>query len=178
MSAKAPSAGTKVTAGKNAPVTSEGHGVVAQDSLAAESQSFQQANQTAPQQVGREDLTSAPKPHEGGIHQKASSGSAFATKPTQGDHNGAAAPSYVQSQSLKDPSGPHGKNLTEDEGIATEDKSKNTSFSKQGTADDPGRAAAEQFNRANTANAGSAGGREKGIDNEQPYGALGSDVQA
>ncbi|KAI4864605.1 hypothetical protein F4820DRAFT_423232 [Hypoxylon rubiginosum] len=177
MSAKAPSEGTKVTAGKNAPITSEGHGVVAQDSLAAESRSFQQANQTAPQQVDREDLTSAPKPHEGGIHQKAASSSTTAT-PTQGDHNAAVAPSYIQSQSLKDTAGPHGRNLKEDESIATEDKTKNTSFSKQGTADDPGRAAVEQFNRANTANAGSTGGREKGIDNKQPYGALGSDVQA
>ncbi|KAI1774246.1 hypothetical protein F4818DRAFT_419379 [Hypoxylon cercidicola] len=177
MSAKAPSEGTKVTAGKNAPVTTEGHGVVAQDSLAAESRSFQQANQTAPRQVAHEDLTSASEPHEGGIHQKASSGTATATS-RQGDHNGAAAPSYVQSQSLRDPAGPHGKNLKEDESIATDDKSKNTSFSKLGTADDPGRAAEEKFTRANAANVGSTGGREKGIDNEQPYSVLGSDAQA
>ncbi|KAI6093205.1 hypothetical protein F4821DRAFT_222439 [Hypoxylon rubiginosum] len=174
MSAKAPSEGTKVTAGKNAPVTSGGHGTVAQDSLAAESQSFQQSNQTAPQQVSRQDLTSTSKSHEGGIHQKA------ASNPTskQGNHNAAAAPSYVQSQFLKDPSGPHGKNLTEDESIATEDKSKNASFSKQGTKDDPSNAAMEQFNRANTTNVGATGGRETGIDNEQPYAALGSDAPA
>lgn len=175
MSTKAPSEGTKVTTGGNAPKTSEGSGVVAQDSLAAESQFFLQANQAAPQQVVREDLTSASKPHESGIHQKASSGS---TTTRQGDHNAAAAPSYVQSQFLKDQAGPHGKNLKEDDSIATEDKSKNTSFPKLGTVDDPGRAAVEKFARANTANAGSTGGREKGIDNKQPYGVLGSDAQA
>ncbi|KAI1396306.1 hypothetical protein F4819DRAFT_143449 [Hypoxylon fuscum] len=175
MSGKASSEGTKVTAGKNAPVTGEGTGVVAQDSLAAESQAFRQANQTEPQSVAHEDLTSASKPHEGGIHQKAPSAS---TTPTQGDHNGAAAPSYVQSQSLKDTSGPHGKNLKEDDSIGTEDKSKNTSFSAQGTKNDPGRAAVDKFTRANVSNAGSTGGREKGIDNEQPYGALGGDTEA
>ncbi|KAI0159909.1 hypothetical protein GGR52DRAFT_563481 [Hypoxylon sp. FL1284] len=178
MSAKAPSEGTKVTAGKNAPVTSEGPGVVAQDSLASESQAFRDANDAAPQQTSREDLKTASRPHEGGVHQRSTTSSTRQQGPS-GDGNGAPAPSYIQSQALKDPSGPHGRNIKEDPNLGTEGKARSaTGTAGTGTADDPARAAEDQFVRANTANAGSAGGREKGIDNEQPFGALGSDAQA
>ncbi|KAI1138530.1 hypothetical protein F5Y05DRAFT_384354 [Hypoxylon sp. FL0543] len=172
MSGKAPSEGTKVTAGKNAPVTQEGPGVVAQDSLAAESQAFRQANQAEPQQVPRENLTSASKPHEGGIHQSSTGSSG------QASSNAGTAPSYVQSQYLKDHAGPHGKNIKEDPTIGTEDKEKNTSFSEFGTKDDPGMAAEQKFTQYQTANAGSTGGRDKGVDAQQPYGALDPNAQA
>ncbi|KAI2621015.1 hypothetical protein GGS26DRAFT_570250 [Hypomontagnella submonticulosa] len=176
MSGKAPSEGTKVTAGKNAPTTTEGPGLVAEDSLAAESQSFRQANQAVPQQVPHESLTSASKPHQGGIHQ--STTASATTTSGQGDGNAAAAPSYVQSQYFKDRAGPHGKNLKEDDSIGTEDKSKNASFSQFGTKDDPGRAAEEKFTLSDTANAGSTGGRDKNVDAKQPYDALGGDTEA
>ncbi|KAI1215145.1 uncharacterized protein F4807DRAFT_22960 [Annulohypoxylon truncatum] len=172
MSSKAPSEGTKVTAGRNAPVTSEGPGFVSQDSLAAESQSFRQANEVAPQDQHKEDQSrqSVPKPHEGGVHQNASKSS--------GATSAGTAPTYVQSQYIKDRGGPHGKNLTEDESIGTEDREKNASFSEFGTKADPGRAAEQKFTLRDTANAGSTGGREKGVDGQQPYEVLGSNAEA
>ncbi|KAI1658864.1 hypothetical protein F4813DRAFT_354962 [Daldinia decipiens] len=173
MSSKAPSEGTKVTAGRNAPVSNEAPGVVSQGSLAAESQAFRQANQAAPQQVGREDLTSASKPHEGGIHKASSTNKSGPGRSSNVD----TAPSYVQSQFLKGKGGPHGKNLTEDDSIGTEDKNKNASFSEFGTKNDPGLAAEKKF-ISGSANTGSNAGREKRIDDQQPYAALGGDTQA
>ncbi|KAI8961526.1 hypothetical protein F5Y11DRAFT_326100 [Daldinia sp. FL1419] len=172
MSGKAPSEGTKVTAGRNAPVTNEAPGVVSQGSLAAESEAFRQANQTTPQQVPREDLTSASKSHEGGIHQSSTTDTTG-----HGRSNVDTAPSYVQSQFIKDKAGPHGKNITEDDSIGTEDRSKNTSFSEFGTKNDPGRAAENKF-VSGSANAGTSAGREKNVGSEQPYSALGGDTQA
>ncbi|KAI1799777.1 hypothetical protein F4811DRAFT_542357 [Daldinia bambusicola] len=175
MSGKAPSEGTKVTAGRNAPTTKEGTGVVSEGSLAAESQAFRQANQAAPQQVPREDLTSASKPHEGGIHSSSNSSG-------PGRSNANPAPTYVQSQYLKEKGGPHGKNLTEDDSIGTEDKAKNTSFSEFGTKNDPGLAAENKFvsgsTVSGTADARSNAGREKHVDNQQPFSALGGDTSA
>ncbi|KAI1447089.1 hypothetical protein F5Y02DRAFT_51503 [Annulohypoxylon stygium] len=171
MTSKTPSEGTKVTAGRNAPVTTEGPGHVAQDSLAAESQSFRQANEVTLQDQYNEDLRkSGLRPHEGGVHQSAS-------KPLDSSAAG-TAPSYVQSQYIKAQGGPHGKNITEDESIGTEDREKNASFSQFGTKADPGRAAEQKFTLGQAANAGSTGGREKGIDGKQPYGVLGSDAEA
>ncbi|KAF3064613.1 hypothetical protein GL218_02616 [Daldinia childiae] len=173
MSSKAPSEGTKVTAGRNAPVSNEAPGVVSEGSLAAESQAFRQANQAAPQQVGREDLTSASRPHEGGIHQDSSTNTSGPGRSSNVD----TAPSYVQSQFLKGKGGPHGKNLTEDDSIGTEDKNKNASFSEFGTKNDPGLAAEKKF-ISGSANTGSNAGREKRVDDQQPYAALGGDTQA
>ncbi|KAI2467918.1 hypothetical protein F4781DRAFT_288888 [Annulohypoxylon bovei var. microspora] len=178
MSSKAPSEGTKVTDGRNAPVTNEGPGFIAEDSLAAESQSFRQSNQVAPEDYHQEDLIrgSVPKPHEGGVHQSASG---FDSKPSgPGSRAAGIAPSYVQSQYIKSQGGPHGKNLKEDDSIGTEDKSKNASFSQFGTKADPGRAAEQKFTLAGAANAGSTSGREKGVDAKRPYSVLGSNTEA
>ncbi|KAI2602445.1 hypothetical protein GGR54DRAFT_501602 [Hypoxylon sp. NC1633] len=177
MSGKASSEGTKVSGGQNAPVTNESTGlVIAEGSLAAESQTFRKANQAVPQQVPRENLTSASRPHESGVHKAAPS--SFDATYGQGDYNASAAPSYVQSQYIKDQSGPHGKNLKEDDSIGTEDKTKNTSFSEFGTKNDPGLAAEQKFTRSNATGGGSTGGREKGVDSKQPYEALGGDTEA
>ncbi|KAI1455397.1 hypothetical protein F4805DRAFT_436075 [Annulohypoxylon moriforme] len=172
MSSKTPSEGTKVTPGRNAPVTNEGPGFVAQDSLAAESQSFRRANEVAPQDFHKEDIPSksGPKPHEGGVHQNAPTSS--------GPTAAGTAPSYVQSQYMKAPGGPHGKNITEDESIGTEDREKNASFSQFGTKADPGREAEQKFTLGQVANAGATGGRERRVDGEQPYGVLGSNEEA
>ncbi|KAI0835736.1 hypothetical protein F5Y06DRAFT_305710 [Hypoxylon sp. FL0890] len=166
MPGKAPSEGTKVNLGKNAPVTQEGPGVVAQDSLAAESQAFRQANQAEPQPVPHEKLTSAPKPHEGGVHQSSTGSSG------QPSSHAGTAPTYVLSQYLKDRGGPKGKNIKEDPNLDAEDKAKNASFSEFGTENDPGLAAEKRFTLSTTAPAGATGGRDKGIDAEQPYGPL------
>ncbi|KAI1101232.1 hypothetical protein F4804DRAFT_316578 [Jackrogersella minutella] len=173
MSSKTPSEGTKVTVGRNAPVTNEGPGLVAEQSLAAESQSFLQANQAVPRQIPQENMTSASKSHEGGIHQAAPG-----TNASLGPGRTATAPSYVQSQYMKDRKGPQGKNLTEDDSIGTEDKSKNVSFSEFGTKNDPGRSAEQKFTFANTANTGSTSGREKDVDAKQPYEVLDPNVDA
>ncbi|KAH9909895.1 hypothetical protein F4778DRAFT_23911 [Xylariomycetidae sp. FL2044] len=178
MGPKAPSEGTKVKPGKDAPVTQEGPGVVAADSLAAESQTFREANQAEPQQVSREDLSAPSKPHEAdsardhsstGTGKSSSSSSAAHVEP---------APTYVQNQYNKYPGGPHGKNIKEDDSIATEDKNKNASFSEFGTKNDPARAAEQKLARADAANPASTGGREKHIDGSTPYDALGRESEA
>ncbi|RYO83881.1 hypothetical protein DL764_009409 [Monosporascus ibericus] len=154
---KAPSAGQKVTAGQNAPYTSEATGRVAPDSLASESQAFRQANQAIPRQS--ENVSSGTD----------AAGAGGAT------HNADPAPTYVNSQYYRDPSGPHGKNLKEDNSIGNE---KNTSFSEFGTKDDPGAAAEQKFTLADSSNAASTGGRKKEIDGKTPYDALGSEANA
>ena len=166
---KAPSEGQKVTAGQNAPYTAAATGPVAPGSLAAESQAFTQSNEATPQHMPRENFTSASKSHQG----------TQATSTTTSDTQSAGqAPTYVNNQYHHDPSGPHGKNLKEDDSIATEDKQKNTSFSQFGTKDDPGAAAEQKFTSANASAAGPTGGRQKGLDGKTPYDALGSETSA
>ncbi|RYO93835.1 hypothetical protein DL766_005079 [Monosporascus sp. MC13-8B] len=157
---KAPSEGQKVTAGQNAPYTSEAIGRVAPDSLASESQAFRQANEATPQQS--ENFSSG-------------AGAAGAAGATGATHNADPAPTYVNNQYNRDPSGPHGKNLKGDNSIGNE---KNTSVSEFGTKDDPGAAAEQKFTLADSTNAGSTGGRQKGIDGKTPYDALGSEANA
>lgn len=58
------------------------------------------------------------------------------------------APTYVNNVlgTNRDPhEGPHGKNIKEDDSIATEDKKKNASFAELGTKADPGRLAEQNF---------------------------------
>lgn len=58
------------------------------------------------------------------------------------------APTYVNNVlgTNRDPhEGPHGKNIKEDDSIATEDKRKNASFAEFGTKADPGRLAEQNF---------------------------------
>ncbi|KAJ3577823.1 hypothetical protein NPX13_g2738 [Xylaria arbuscula] len=175
MSYTAPSAGTKVSGGRNAPVTQEGPGAVNPDSLAAESQAFQQAN---PEGTNSQQY----RPQEGA--------SAFARAPgssstyTEGDmsrktgsSNAQAAPSYIESQYRRDPGGPHGKNITEDNSIGTEDRYKNASFTAEiGSKDDPSLLAEQKFTQANSLAAGAGGGRQKRVDDKTPYDALGEEA--
>ncbi|KAI0397007.1 hypothetical protein F5Y17DRAFT_455399 [Xylariaceae sp. FL0594] len=158
---KVPSAGAKVT--KNAPITQEATGKVASDSLAAESQAFQQANRTEtgssnqqgrPQEGGaRAPGTSSTYAQGGGMGSKSSSGT--------GPSHVEPAPSYVNTQYHRDPHGPHGKNITEDNSIGTEDRSKNASFSAEiGSKDDPGRLAEQEFTLGDSAPAGKPPGRD------------------
>ncbi|KAI5865390.1 hypothetical protein GGS23DRAFT_559007 [Durotheca rogersii] len=169
MSGKAPSEGTKVTAGKDAPVTREGPGIVTEDSLAAESRFFRQANEAAPQHISPVVLTAPSNTPQSGAHNPTAK---------QGDRNAAAAPSYVQSQYASDPSGPHGRNVREDDDIGTDGRYTNASFSEFGTRGDPGRAAEQKFTHPGSVNAGTTAGREKRVDDDQPFIVLGSDAQA
>jgi hypothetical protein len=166
---KAPSEGTKVTAGQNAPYTSEATGAVAPDSLAAESQTFRQSNEATAQETPRENASYSSRPQEG---PQFTSGTGAAPR------NVETAPSYVNNLYHSDPSGPHGKNIKEDDSIGTEDKAKNASFSEFGTKNDPGLAAEQKFTLSDTAPSGSIGERQQGITGKTTYDALGSEREA
>ncbi|KAI0015982.1 hypothetical protein F4780DRAFT_32381 [Xylariomycetidae sp. FL0641] len=157
MSAKAPSEGTKVTAGQNAPVTNEGPGAVPAGSLASESAAFKSANQA--------DSNTSGNP-AAGPGQSGSGGSGA---------NAGAAPSYVENQYHRDPAGPHGKNLTEDPSLGTGDDVKNASMAPIGSKDDPALAAENKIaaSTADTSTAGSQAGRETQGDGKTTYSALG-----
>ncbi|KAI1424754.1 hypothetical protein F5Y12DRAFT_429965 [Xylaria sp. FL1777] len=172
MSKKAPSAGTKVTAGKDAPTTQEGPGVVEPDSLAAESQAFREANsadldnQQRRQQEGASASARAPGTSisysQGAMARETGSGGAE------------AAPTYVESQYRRERGGPHGKNITEDDSIGTEDRAKNASFAAEiGSKDDPSLLAERKFGQTNAAAPGSVGGRETSVDDKTTYDVLG-----
>lgn len=169
-SGTAPSAGTKVTMGKDAPYASEATGAVASDSLAAESQAFRQNNEGAPQAYPHESLTGASS-KSSSTPAAASTGSAPASAGT--------APSYVQNVYHQDQSGPHGKNIHHDESIATEDKNKNASFSAEiGSENDPARLAEKKFALAGQAPATSIGERQHTVNTETRFDALGSNESA
>lgn len=149
------SAGTKVTAGQNAPVTQEGPGAVPPGSLAAESQAFQSRNEQAGTQG---------KPQEG---NSSSGGTAKA--------NAGTAPTYVENLYHAE-GGPKGKNLKEDPNM----EGTNTSFTEFGTANDPARAAEDKITRQTITPAAAApeGGRQQGKDNQTPFDALGAEKEA
>lgn len=168
---KAPSEGQKVTLGKNAPVTREGPGLVDAGSLAAESETFRSANEAAPT-LSHENITPS-RPHEGRNAPNSHPNTGVATR------NVETAPTYVSSQYIRDPAGPHGKNLKEDDSIGTEDRAKNVSFTEFGTKNDPGRLAEQKFTAMDSTPAASVpGARQKGIDGKTVYDALGSDSPA
>ncbi|KAI8945916.1 hypothetical protein F4801DRAFT_97607 [Xylaria longipes] len=173
MSHKAPSAGTKASAGPNDPVIQEGPGVVKSDSLAAESQAFRQANaagldnQERRPQEGVSASARAPGTSttysQGGMSRETGSGSSADT-----------APSYVENQFHRDSSGPHGKNIKEDDSIGTGDTSKNASFTAEiGSKDDPSLLAERKFQQMNSIAPGSSGGRERTTHDKTTYDVLG-----
>ena len=92
--------------------------------------------------------------------------------------NAGTAPSYVNSQFIKDQAGPHGKNLTE--GGFESDDSKNASFNQEiGTENDPGRLAEEKMQRTNADAGGDAAmPRQRGVTGDNEYSALGGDTPA
>ncbi|KAI1183087.1 hypothetical protein F5B17DRAFT_417543 [Nemania serpens] len=163
MSHKAPpSAGTKVSAGRNAPIVQEGPGPVNPDSLAAESQAFGEANAAGleRQQHRPQEGASAPPFSKGNVPRE-----------TGGEAH--TAPSYVDNQFRRDPNGPHGKNIEEDESIGT-GGAKNASFDAEiGSKDDPSLLAERKFYQANSAAPGSSGGREGTVAEKTTYDVLG-----
>lgn len=85
-----------------------------------------------------------------------------------------AAPSYVENQFLRDPSGPHGRNIKEDDSIGTGDETKNASFEAEiGSKDDPSLLAERKFEQRNSIVPGSSGGRERTVREKTTYDALG-----
>ncbi|XWW92818.1 hypothetical protein V2A60_000745 [Cordyceps javanica] len=128
--------GTKVDLGHKAPQLNERAGVVADDSLAAESYrkdgEFAKNAGAEPEQFQNDkNIGSAPK-----AAQQA---------------NGGTAPSYVVDTQLQDRSGPHGKNIRE-EGFDhpdNQDGLKRALQSEPGSEDDPSRLAEQQMQGRN-----------------------------
>jgi len=89
-----------------------------------------------------------------------------------------AAPTYVNNQYIRDPSGPKGANLTEG-GFDSDDKN-NASFNNEiGTENDPGRLAEGKFQRENAESGPDAGyPRQKGVTGEGSFDALGGETSA
>ncbi|KAI1816681.1 hypothetical protein GGS20DRAFT_536510 [Poronia punctata] len=162
---KAPSAGAKVTS--NAPSMQEAPGAVDSGSLAAESEAFRQGNSSA-------DM----RPQEGQHHAAPGTAGGYSGGSMKNTAQSRAnpAPSYVENQYYRDPNGPHGKNITEDNSIGTQDKSKNASFTAEiGSKDDPSLLAEQKFTRGNSATAGSTAPREGGkVGDKTMFEGIGS----
>ncbi|KAK7959076.1 uncharacterized protein PG986_003930 [Apiospora aurea] len=164
---QAPSEGTKVTMGNQAPVYQEGSGAVQPDSLAAESQAFQSNNRTG-------EGVSASKPQESYSSNTSSSVSGADTGLKSGGAASAGtAPSYISNLSNQDPSGPHGKNLKEDPNL----EGKHVS-GEIGTDNDPGRVAEHKFALGANTPAVAHGGQQEKLNKESPYNALSSEKEA
>ncbi|KAI0470987.1 hypothetical protein GGR56DRAFT_683112 [Xylariaceae sp. FL0804] len=175
MSSKAPSEGTKVTLGKDAPVKSEGPGAVPSDSLAAESKTFREANQVDPSSQQQQQQQTSSSQQQSSSKSSGGSGSGGGGGGAKPSSVAGTAPSYVQNLYHRDPAGPHGKNIKEDPNLSG---GKNASFTEFGTEADPARAAEQRMLRGDAAAAGQSAGRERDVDNKQPYAALGAEEEA
>ncbi|QPG94116.1 hypothetical protein C2857_004765 [Epichloe festucae Fl1] len=138
----ATSAGTKVDAGKNAPVIQEGAGPVVNDSLAAESYradgKFAENRDAEPENSSYSLL--------GDVSSRGAGGN---VQGTQGD----AAPTYINSQYTSDTRGPHGKNLKEG-GFDHQhvlDGQRRAFEAEVGSINDPSRLAEAKFERKEAA---------------------------
>ncbi|KAK3181220.1 hypothetical protein K4F52_007496 [Lecanicillium sp. MT-2017a] len=162
----APSYGTKVDLGENAPVNQENAGIVAQDSLAAES--YRKDGDFASNPGARPEKFSIEERAEalGG----ASSGSA----------QGQTAPSYVESQYIRDNAGPHGKNIHEAKLDDSElhDGLKRALRSEPGSQDDPSRLAEQRFQFQDSAAPGGQGPRENAVGSNTAFGKLDGEKEA
>ncbi|KAJ9156460.1 hypothetical protein NKR23_g877 [Pleurostoma richardsiae] len=197
---KAPSEGTKVNLGQNAPTYQESAGTVPDESLAAES--YRAGGEFASNR-GAEPTSSAPQSSGvevgsgggGGGRQQHHAGSgnssyrapaagatgtrtgalAAGASSAEGEAQGGAAPSYVSSQFAREKGGPHGKNLKEVDSFEPGSRPGNSLGAEPGSKWDPARVAEQQMalNQA-----GGSGPRQGGIEGEQPYGALDRDTSA
>ncbi|OAA45454.1 hypothetical protein NOR_03243 [Metarhizium rileyi] len=156
----ATSAGTKVNAGKNAPVKREAAGVVQSDSLAAESY--------------RDDGEFAKnRDAEPGNASPRNNARSDAGASTAGD-----APSYVQNQYISDKGGPHGKNLKEGgfDYNDVQDGIQKAFDSEPGSVNDPGRVAESKFEQKEAANPRVTASRDTDLKTGTVYDGLKRDV--
>lgn len=171
MSHKAPSEGQKVTMGKDAPVRQENAGTVAAGSLAAQSSTFQSANKgAAPEYVATnsEEFLRGHSEQQQHSSNGRSNGSNY--------QQGAPAPTYVNNQYIRDPNGPHGKNLEE---AAFRDDTENKSFTADiGADDDPGRAALNKMSAMNETGGPGRGTKQFEVTKDNDYGALSAETTA
>ncbi|KAL6900379.1 hypothetical protein GGI43DRAFT_383858 [Trichoderma evansii] len=195
---KNPSAGTKADMGKDAPVNRESAGLVEAGSLAAES--YEHGGEFAENRnVHVEGVSSSGKKSEASgrqdrqeasgrqerkeaIGRKEASGGQE-TSGRQGKKSAVAgeAPSHVADQYIKDPKGPHGKNVKE--GISDKPDAKNDGLQKAlrsepGSEDDPSRLAERQMLQGQSLGGGGAGPRQGHLTGETKYGALDNEVSS
>ena len=175
---KAPSFGTKVDLGENAPVRAEGAGTVLSESLAAES--YREGGDFASNRDAQPENMSSSGSYES-ASRTANTGSGNASSgSTEPRSFGGTAPSYVENQYIKDSSGPHGRNLTEggwDES-KIEDGIQKSFNAELGSKNDPARVAEQQMELNNNAQSRAAGPKQSELTNKTPYDALGSNVNA
>ncbi|KAL5089222.1 hypothetical protein Trisim1_005784 [Trichoderma cf. simile WF8] len=184
---KNPSSGTKVHPGKNDPVHREAAGLVAPESLAAESVQHggEFAQNRNVQQEGVESSGLKTKSgREGGISSggKSEGVSGGKSAGVSGGKSAGEAPGYVADQYIKDTKGPHGKNIKEgvDEGKAGEknDGLARALRSEPGSEDDPSRLAEAQMFQKGSLGARGAGPRQSHLEGETIYDKLDSETSS
>ncbi|KAL6863330.1 hypothetical protein ACO1O0_003579 [Amphichorda felina] len=200
MAFKAPSEGTKVFPGQNAPTKSEPAGTVPSESLAAESYreggAFSRNTNAQPENLSYDQLKSSSGATEFG---SASSSEARAAARDTTSTNAAsydeatgsgsfranpksyagAAPTYVASQYAVDPKGPHGTNISEGfDDSGTQDGLQQALNAEPGSINDPARVAEQQMRLKNETKSRAAGPTERTFTNETKYDALNSDASA
>ncbi|KHN97230.1 uncharacterized protein MAM_04827 [Metarhizium album ARSEF 1941] len=158
----APSAGTKVNLGKDAPVTREAAGRVPDDSLAAES--YRAGGEFA------KNRDAEPGKAPAGVDPYLD----------ERNSNAEPAPSYVSSQYVKYKGGPRGKNLKEGgfDHQKVQDGIQKAFNSEPGSIDDPGRLAEVTFEQYDAATPRMAGTRDVGLKTGTAYDGLDRDVDA
>ncbi|KAK1579332.1 uncharacterized protein LY79DRAFT_564582 [Colletotrichum navitas] len=171
---KPPSAGTKVDLGAAAPTRPEAPGPVPPDSLAAESASH--GGEFAKNRgVDPNTLSSS-----GSGNDNSSSRTGTGAAPGSGAPSKAEpAPTYVLNQYIRDPKGPHGKNIHEgidDEGVR--DGVQEAFRAEPGSENDPARVAERELLKSKARTGRYAGPRETEISGPVVYERLDSDVQA
>ncbi|OBR04090.1 hypothetical protein CH63R_13217 [Colletotrichum higginsianum IMI 349063] len=171
---KAPSAGTKVEPGSAAPTRGEATGPVPSGSLAAESASHggEFANNRGVD-ASNHSSTSATSSSQTGT--RAAPGSGSSSVPGQAGE----APTYVNNQYIRDPNGPHGKNITEGFDTKNTRDGVQAAFNAEiGSENDPSRAAEQGFLQSQTKAGRDAGPRQTEAGGQTVYENLKSDVQA
>lgn len=148
--------------GDSAPVTREGAGAVAPDSLAAESATFTHSNRNAAPGSGPAQTSGkVSAPGEG----LASAGGTSGSLENQQSYAG-AAPSYVNRLYQADRGGPKGKNLKEVESFGGGAKQGDPFAAEVGGEMDPGRAAEARFGLQGEGE-GEEGGKKAPAGNER-----------
>ncbi|EEY23368.1 conserved hypothetical protein [Verticillium alfalfae VaMs.102] len=178
----------EVDLGKDAPVTQESTGAVPSGSLANESakkggdfaeNSGVQAGSTAGSKSSGTDANNGnSKSSNSNDASSGTKGSSGAGAGGNGDSKssgaqGGTAPSYVENQYIRDGSGPHGKNLQEGIDYAnTKDGLKAALEAEPGSANDPARAAEQQFLQSQTRAGRDAGPKEFEVGSKTTFDNL------
>ncbi|KAK2037653.1 hypothetical protein LZ31DRAFT_509271 [Colletotrichum somersetense] len=165
---KPPSAGTKVELGAAAPTRPEAPGPVQPDSLAAESAGH----------GGKFSENSGVDPNTSKNTDSDNSNNS-ARAGTGGSSTADPAPTYVLNQYIRDPKGPHGKNIHEgfdDKNV--KDGLQEALRAEPGSENDPARVAEQELLKSQLGPGRYAGPRETEISGPIVYEKLDSDVQA